>query len=150
MSTTPCRHNAAITRAARTHDWTAELRAHLDACPDCRQTVVLDERLAALAAATAAAAPPPRSPQALWLRAEFARRAHTRARLARLRLTAGIAMPLLALLAFTLVRGPEGWTRLIPSATTWPSPQVAAAAALGLAVTVWVMLAGRAEGPTGW
>ena len=141
MSTTPCPHDVAITRAVRTGSWTPELRAHADTCADCRQTAALVEQLAVLAADTAAAAPPPRSPHALWLRAEYAGRARARARLARLQFAAGIATPLLALLGFTLVRGTEGWTRLVQSANALPDTQVTVAVALGLVVTAWVMLA---------
>jgi hypothetical protein len=145
MSTMPCRFDAATTRAARTHEWSADLRAHGAACPDCRQTAAFVEQLVSLAAVTAAAAPPPRSPYALWLRAEYARRARVRARLARRQLAAGVAVPLLALIGFTLVRGTEGWARLSQSAAAPPSPQIVSAVVLGLVVTVWVMLVGRAD-----
>ncbi len=144
MSTEPCRFDDAITRAARARDWTAELRDHLQACPECRATVALVEQLGTLAAATAAAAPPPPSPHTLWLRAEYARRARVRARLDRLRTAAGLAAPLLAVVGFTAFRGAEGWARLVQAAAL-PSPQLAAVAVLGLAMTAWVMQVGRAN-----
>jgi hypothetical protein len=134
MNTNPCRHDATITRAARIGEWTADLRRHLDDCGDCRQTVALVVQLAVLATA----APPPQSPHALWLRAHYTRRARARSRLARMQLATGIVTPLLAFIGFTLARGTEGWAHLGQL-----SAPVVLAAALGVAVTVWVMLEGR-------
>jgi hypothetical protein len=141
MSTEPCRHDAAIIRAARTGDWNAELRAHLDACADCRQTTALVEQLVVLAAVTAAAAPPPRSPHVPWLRAEYARRARARTRVGRRQLAAAIAAPVVAFVGFTLVRGAEGWAHLGQSAAP-----VALMAGLGLVITAWVMVFPQSSG----
>ena len=73
MKSTVCPHEPAVLDAARRDALPEEVRAHLEACEDCRETFHVARGLSALARETRPARPLPSAGQ-LWWRAEVVRK----------------------------------------------------------------------------
>ncbi len=74
MSTKPCPYEEAVTIAARSGDWSPELKAHRDGCLTCAELTLVVAVLAADAEELAATAAPLPDPAPIWLRARLASR----------------------------------------------------------------------------
>jgi hypothetical protein len=73
MKSTVCPHEPAVVDAARRNVLPEEVRAHLEACEDCRETFRVAHGLSALARETRPTRPLPSAGQ-LWWRAEVVRK----------------------------------------------------------------------------
>jgi hypothetical protein len=74
MTTKPCPHEEAVTIAARSGDWSPELKAHRDGCLTCAELTLVVAALAADAEELAAIDVPLPDPAPIWLRAKLASR----------------------------------------------------------------------------
>jgi len=71
-----CAHEDAVAAAARTGEWTSELRAHRDGCMTCAELTLVVAALAADAKQLADDAVPLPDPGIIWFRAQLAEREH--------------------------------------------------------------------------
>ncbi len=71
-----CVHEDAVAAAARTGEWSPELRAHRDGCMTCAELTLVAAALAADAEQLADEAIPLPDPGVIWLRAQLAQREH--------------------------------------------------------------------------
>jgi hypothetical protein len=76
MTAKPCPHEEAVTLAARSGDWSPELKAHRDGCLTCAELTLVVAALAADAEELAAIDAPMPDPAPIWLRARLASREH--------------------------------------------------------------------------
>jgi hypothetical protein len=74
MSTTPCPHEEAVLAAARSGDWSPELKAHRESCMTCAELTLVVVALAADAEELEAIDVPLPDPTPIWLRASLASR----------------------------------------------------------------------------
>jgi len=74
MTTKPCPHEQAVTVAARSGDWSPELKAHRDGCLICAELTLVVAALATDAEELAAIDAPLPDPTPIWLRAQLASR----------------------------------------------------------------------------
>ena len=74
MTSKPCPHEEAVTAAARSGDWSPELKAHRDGCLTCAELTLVVAALAADAEELAAIDVPLPDPAPIWLRARLASR----------------------------------------------------------------------------
>ena len=74
MTTKQCPHEEAVTGAARSGDWSPELKAHRDGCLTCAELTLVVAVLAADAEEMAAMDAPLPDPAPIWLRARLASR----------------------------------------------------------------------------
>ena len=74
MSSTSCPHEQAVTAAARSGEWSAELSAHRDSCLTCAELTLVVAALATDAEELAVIEKPLPDPGAIWLRARLASR----------------------------------------------------------------------------
>jgi len=74
MTSKPCPHEEAVTAAARSGDWSPELKAHRDSCLSCAELTLVVAALAADAEELAAIDAPLPDPAPIWLRARLASR----------------------------------------------------------------------------
>jgi hypothetical protein len=74
MTTKPCPHEEAVTSAARSGDWSPELKAHRDGCLTCAELTLVVAALAADAEELAAIDAPLPDPTPIWIRARLATR----------------------------------------------------------------------------
>jgi hypothetical protein len=74
MTTKQCPHEVAVTAAARSGDWSPELKAHRDGCLTCAELTLVVAVLAADAEEMAAMDAPLPDPAPIWLRARLASR----------------------------------------------------------------------------
>jgi hypothetical protein len=74
MNTKPCPHEEAVTIAARSGDWSPELKAHRDGCLTCAELTLVVAALAADAEKMVAMDAPLPDPAPIWLRARLASR----------------------------------------------------------------------------
>jgi len=74
MTAKQCPHEEAVTAAARSGDWSPELRAHRDGCLTCAELTLVVAALAADAEEMAAMDAPLPDPAPIWLRARLASR----------------------------------------------------------------------------
>jgi hypothetical protein len=74
MTTKPCPHEGAVTAAARSGDWSPELKAHRDGCLTCAELTLVVAVLATDAEELAAMDAPLPDPAPIWLRARLATR----------------------------------------------------------------------------
>jgi hypothetical protein len=74
MSTPSCPHEEAIAAAARTGEWSEDLKAHRDGCLSCAELTLVVAALAADAEELAAMDAPLPDPAPIWLRARLASR----------------------------------------------------------------------------
>jgi hypothetical protein len=74
MSTASCPHEEAIAVAARSGEWSEELKAHRDGCLSCAELTLVVAALAADAEDLAAMDVPLPDPSPVWLRARLASR----------------------------------------------------------------------------
>jgi len=70
----PCRFEEAVAAAARSGDWSPELKAHRDGCLTCAELTLVVAALAADAEELAAMDAPLPDPSPIWLRARLATR----------------------------------------------------------------------------
>ncbi|MFN8060798.1 MAG: hypothetical protein U0Q12_16700 [Vicinamibacterales bacterium] len=73
MWATPCTQEEAVRRATSAGEWPADLRAHVDGCADCQDTLAVIETLRTFAAAEADAARPPDAAR-IWWKAQLLQR----------------------------------------------------------------------------
>jgi hypothetical protein len=76
MSTSSCPHEEAVLAAARSGDWSPELKQHRESCMVCAELTLVVTALAVDAEKLAAIDAPLPDPAALWLRARLASREH--------------------------------------------------------------------------
>jgi hypothetical protein len=74
MTTTSCSYEDAVTAAARSGDWSPELKAHRDGCLTCAELTLVVAALAADAEELAAIDTPLPDSALIWLRARLATR----------------------------------------------------------------------------
>jgi hypothetical protein len=74
MTAKPCSHEEAVTAAARSGDWSPELKAHRDGCLTCAELTLVVAALATDAEELAAMDAPLPDPAPIWLRARLASR----------------------------------------------------------------------------
>jgi len=74
MTAKPCSHEEAVTAAARSGDWSPELKAHRDGCLTCAELTLVVAALATDAEELAAIDAPLPDPTPIWLRAQLASR----------------------------------------------------------------------------
>ncbi len=74
MNTKPCPQEEAVTIAARSGDWSPELKAHRDGCLTCAELTLVVAVLAADAEELAATVAPLPDPAPIWLRARLTSR----------------------------------------------------------------------------
>ena len=74
MTAKPCSHEEAVTAAARSGDWSPELKAHRDGCLTCAELTLVVAALAADAEELVAIHAPLPDPAPIWLRAQLASR----------------------------------------------------------------------------
>ncbi len=74
MKTKLCSHEEAVTAAARSGNWSPELKAHRDGCLTCAELTLVVAALAADAEDLAAIDTPLPDPVPIWLRAKLASR----------------------------------------------------------------------------
>ncbi len=74
MSSRSCPHEEAVTTAARSGEWTPELRAHRDGCLTCAELTLVVAVLAADAEELSALEKPLPDPGVIWLRSRLASR----------------------------------------------------------------------------
>lgn len=74
MNTKPCPHEEAVTIAARSGDWSPELKVHRDGCLVCAELTLVVAALAADADELASIDSPLPDPSPIWLRAQLASR----------------------------------------------------------------------------
>ena len=74
MTAKPCPREEAITIAARSGDWSPELKAHRDGCLICAELTLVVAALAADAEELATIEAPLPDPAPIWLRAKLASR----------------------------------------------------------------------------
>jgi hypothetical protein len=74
MSTPSCPHEEAIAAAARSGEWSEDLKAHRDGCLSCAELTLVVAALAADAEELAAMDAPLPDPAPIWLRARLASR----------------------------------------------------------------------------
>jgi nucleoside-diphosphate-sugar epimerase len=74
MSATSCPHEEAVTAAARSGDWSPELKTHRDSCVVCAELTLVVAALAADAEELEAIDRPLPDPAPIWLRARLASR----------------------------------------------------------------------------
>ena len=84
MSERSCELEAAVLAAARTAEWTDDLRRHLEGCPDCTDALMVERFLASESVAAATGTRLPTADQVWWRadlrrRRELAQRARARA-----------------------------------------------------------------------
>jgi len=76
MTSKPCPHEEAVAGAARSGEWSPELKAHRDGCLTCAELTLVMAALAGDAAELAAMDSPLPDPAPIWLRARLATREH--------------------------------------------------------------------------
>jgi hypothetical protein len=76
MTTKSCSYEEAVTTAARSGDWSPDLKAHRDGCLTCAELTLVVAALAADAEELAAIDRPLPDPAPIWLRARLASREH--------------------------------------------------------------------------
>ncbi len=76
MTAKPCPHEDAVAAAARSGDWSPELKAHRDGCLTCAELTLVVAVLAVDAEELAAIDAPLPDPASIWLRARLASREH--------------------------------------------------------------------------
>jgi hypothetical protein len=74
MTTKPCPHEEAVTIAARSGNWSPELKAHRDGCLTCAELTLVVAALAADAENLVTIDAPLPDPAPIWLRAKLASR----------------------------------------------------------------------------
>ena len=74
MSTTSCPHEETVLAAARSGDWSPELKAHRESCMACAELTLVVAALAADAEELEAIDVPLPDPTSIWLRASLASR----------------------------------------------------------------------------
>ena len=74
MTAKPCSHEEAVTAAARSGDWSPELKAHRDGCLTCAELTLVVAALTTDAEELAAIDAPLPDPTPIWLRAQLASR----------------------------------------------------------------------------
>ena len=74
MRAQPCPHEASVAAAARSGDWSPELKAHRDGCLTCAELTLVVAALATDAEELAAIDAPLPDPAPIWLRARLASR----------------------------------------------------------------------------
>jgi hypothetical protein len=74
MTSKPCPHEEAVTAAARSGDWSPELKAHRDGCMTCAELTLVVATLSADAEELAGITTPLPDPAPIWLRARLASR----------------------------------------------------------------------------
>ena len=74
MTAKPCPHEEAVTSAARSGDWSPELKAHRDGCLTCAELTLVVAALTADAEELAGIDAPLPNPAPIWLRAQLASR----------------------------------------------------------------------------
>lgn len=137
MKSTVCPHEPAVLDAARRNVLPEEVRAHLEACEDCRETFRVARGLSALAHETRPGHPLPTAGQ-LWWRAEIVRKLleqqgfpDSKAIRPALRAeAAGVAFAVLVLTLFVGFEGAELLGRATESASQSGILWIAAALAL--------------------
>lgn len=77
MKNRSCTHEDAVAAAARTGEWTPELRAHRDGCMTCAELTLVVAAMAADAEGLSNLNSPLPDPGVIWLRARLAEREHT-------------------------------------------------------------------------
>ncbi len=148
MNREPCSFESAVTAAARSDAWTAELREHVSGCASCRETVGMLQAMQRLATQTLAPVPPPY--QTLRLRAEFTRRQHHYARGVPIQtwVPAAVAAVLVAGLFWWAGAPPQPVVRTSIDAVTHPSSLFTSGLGLailfGFAMLTWVLMDERA------
>lgn len=76
MKQTHCPHEEAVEAAARSGEWSPELRAHRDGCLECAELTLVTAALASDAEFLMDEAIPLPDPGFVWMRARLARREH--------------------------------------------------------------------------
>jgi len=74
MTTKSCPHEEAVTVAARSGDWSPELKAHRDGCLTCAELTLVVAALATDAEELAAIEAPLPDPAPIWFKAQLASR----------------------------------------------------------------------------
>ena len=145
MTAKPCSHEEAVTAAARSGDWSPELKAHRDGCLTCAELTLVVAALATDAEELAAIDAPLPDPAPIWFRAQLATREHDYRRATRAIVwvqRAAVAVTLAVGLAFVpglwnLVKG--AFTSLDLSSPVADLPRAAGSPLLVIVVSMLVL-----------
>ncbi len=137
MNNSLCSRESDVIQAAKSHQWTEDLRAHAAQCAACKETVEVVASLQTLGTDSGGNIPPV-SYRVLWLRAQLTYRQERLSKLDRFTILAGFSALVLALAGTVLWKWDlmKSWISAVPSE---PGNHIALYIVAGCAAFLWFL-----------